>query len=123
MYIHFVGKLAPTAPILQFDTVLPSFPFTVKASVEKKIFPPLVVTPPRKEPNIELFVIRLFVAPPINSMVDVPEVADAVVLEIVKELPPVFKPFMVTLSAPFKLIKELPAVIAPLMVRAAPPFG
>jgi hypothetical protein len=55
--------------------------------------------------------------------VDVPDVADAVVLEIVKELPPVFNPLKVALSAPFKFIKELPAVMAPEMVRAAPPLG
>jgi hypothetical protein len=58
-----------------------------------------------------------------KRIVEVPEVADAVVFEIVKLLPPVFKPLMVTLSAPFKFISELPAVVAPVIVRAAPPTG
>ena len=69
------------------------------------------------------FVIVLFVAPPIKRMVAVPEVAETVVLAIVKEFPPVFKPSMVTLSAPLKSIIGLPAVVAPEMVRATPPEG
>ncbi len=56
-------------------------------------------------------------------MVEVPLVAETVVLAIVRELPPVFKPLIVTLSAPLKSIIGLPAVVAPDMVRAAPPVG
>jgi hypothetical protein len=56
-------------------------------------------------------------------MVAVPEVAETVVLSIVNELPPLFKPSTVTLSAPLKSIKGKPAVAAPEIVLAAPPAG
>jgi hypothetical protein len=56
-------------------------------------------------------------------MVEVPDVAETVVLAIVNELPPVFKPSMVTKSAPFKSIKGEPAAMAPDIERAAPPVG
>ena len=65
----------------------------------------------------------LLVAPPMKRIVEVPEVAETVVLAIVSELPPVFKPSIVTLSAPLRSISGLPAAIAPLIVRAAPPEG
>ena len=48
---------------------------------------------------------------------------DAVMLEIVKEFPPAFRPSIVTLSAPFKSIIGCPAVVAAVIVLAAPPAG
>jgi hypothetical protein len=68
-------------------------------------------------------VIVLLVAPPINLMVAVPEVFETVVLAIVRELPPAFKPLIVTLSAPLKIDQGTAAAIAPEIVRAAPPAG
>lgn len=59
----------------------------------------------------------LLVAPPMNRIVLVLDVPETVVLEIVRELPPVFNPSIVTLSAPFKLSRGLPADTAPEMVR------
>ena len=58
-----------------------------------------------------------------NRIVDVPDVAETVVLAMVSELPPVLRPSMVTLSAPFRSISGEPAAIAPEIVRAAPPVG
>jgi len=87
------------------------------------MFPPFVVTAAENEPNTEHRVIVLLVAPPMNNTVEVPEVADAVVFESVRESPPLFKPSMVTLSAPLKVISGLPAAIAPEIVLAAPPLG
>ena len=100
-----------------------SFPFAVKESVEKKILPPFVVTAIVDEPWTEQLVIILFVAPPIKRIVDVPEVADTVVLTIIKLLPPELIPSNVTLSAPFKSIIGEPAVVAPEIVLVAPPTG
>ncbi len=109
--------------MLQFEMVLLSFPLAVTASVLKKMVAPFVATELELDPWIFAFVIVLPVAPPMNRMVDVPVVAEAVVLEIVSEFPPVLRPSMVTLSAPLKSISGLPAVIAPEIVRAAPPLG
>ena len=100
-----------------------SLPFAVLASVLNRILPPLVVADPEKEPEIVALVTVLLVAPLMNRIVDVFEVDEAVVFEIVSELPPVLRPSIVTLSAPFKSIKGLPAVMAPEIVRAAPPVG
>ena len=118
--IALVGKLIPAGPMLQFEMVLLSFPVVVP--VEKNILPPFVLTDELCEPNIVQLVIMLFVASALNWIVDVP-LPPAVVLEIVNELPPVFKPFIVTLSDPFKSIKGNPAVAAPEIVRATPPEG
>lgn len=52
----------------------------------------------------------LLVAPPMNRIVLVLDVPETVVLEIVRELPPVFNPSIVTLSAPFKLSRGLPQI-------------
>jgi hypothetical protein len=68
-------------------------------------------------------VTTLLVAPPMNRIVDVPLVADTVVLAIVSELPPVLSPSILTLSAPFRSIIGLPAVVVPVIRRAAPPVG
>ena len=93
------------------------------SSVLKKMLPPLVPTAALKAPFTEQFVIVFVVAPPINRMVQVPDVAEAVVFSNVSELPPVFNPLMVTLSAPFKSINGLPAVIAPETVIPVPAPG
>ncbi len=74
---------------------------------------------PVVEPVIVQFVTVLFLASSINLIAFV--VAPVDVLEIVNEFPPVFKPSMVTLSAPLRLIK-LPD-IAPVIVLDAPPEG
>ena len=118
-----VGRLAPAGPILLLEMMLLSLPVVVTASVEKKITAPLVATGIVPEPWILALVIVLRVAPPMKRMVEVPEVADTVVLAIVRLLPPVLRPLMVTLSAPFRSISGLPATMAPEMVRAAPPVG
>src|SRR5688572_16180539 len=109
--------------MLQFEIVLLSLPFGVKASVLKNTTPPFVPSAIVTEPWRLLFVITLFVAPPIKRIVHVPDVADTVVFDIVSELPPVFKPSMVTLSAPLRSIRGLPATIAPVIVLPAPPEG
>lgn len=121
--IPFVGKFAPAGPILLFEIVLLSLPFAVTASVLKKMFPPFVATERPNEPKILELVIVLLVAPPIKRIVLVPEVPGEVVLEMVNELPPVFKPSIVTLSAPLKSIIGLPLAVAPEIVRATPPAG
>src|SRR6185295_5347406 len=121
--IALEGRLAPTGPMLLFEIVLLSLPLAVTASVEKKIVPPLVATDAVLAPWMFELVITLLVAPPMNRIVAVPEVAETVVLAIVRELPPVLSPSMVTLSAPLKSIRGLPATIAPDTVRAAPPVG
>src|SRR5689334_13614769 len=122
-YTPLVGRFTPAGPMLLFEIVLLSLPLAVFASVLKKMLPPLVVTPAPNEPSMVELVIVSPVAPPMKRIVLVPEVADAVVFEIVSELPPVFRPSIVTLSAPLKSIKGLPAAIAPETVRAAPPDG
>jgi len=118
--IHFVGKLVPAGPILQYEIVLLSLPVVVP--VLKKIFPPLVASVIVADPKIEQFVIVLPVASATNLIVEVPEVAAVLKLEMINEFPPVFKPLMVTLSAPLKLINGAPPTV-PEMVLAAPPLG
>src|SRR6185295_11899731 len=111
--IALEGRLAPTGPILLFEIVLLSLPLAVTASVEKRIVPPAVATGAELDPWRFELVMTLPVAPPMNRIVDVDAVAEAVVLAIVSELPPVFRPSIVTLSAPFKSISGDPAAIAP----------
>ena len=120
--IPLVGRLVPEGPILQFETVLLSLPLAVTASLAKYIFPPLVVaTGPENAPLTEQLVIVLPVAPPTKRMVEVSAVAETVVFSMISELPPVFKPLIVTLSAPLKSISGKPPVAAPKMVLA--PLG
>ena len=121
--IAFVGKLAPDGPISQLEIVLLSLPLAVTASVEKKTIAPFVATDDDTAPLSEHLVIVLLVAPPIKRMVDVPVNAETVVFSMVSELPLLFNPSTVTLSAPLKSINVDPPAIAPLMVRAAPPDG
>jgi hypothetical protein len=87
------------------------------------MFPPAVAVPDVDEPRTVQFVTVSFCAPLMKRIVLVLAVAEAVVFEIVNELPPVLSPLIVTLSAPFKSINGLPATIAPEMLRAAPPEG
>jgi hypothetical protein len=70
---------------------------------------------------MEQLVMVLAVASPWNLIVDVPEVAEVLVLAMVRLLPPVFNPSIRRLSAP--LISMSGAALLPLMVRAAPPEG
>ncbi len=95
----------------QLEMVLPSLPVVVP--VEKNTVPDVAKL---LEPEMVQLVMVLLVASFIKRIVDVPAEADKVVLIIVNELPPVFNPLMVTLSAPFKLINGLPAVVAPVTV-------
>ena len=89
--------------------------------VLNRMLPPAVVIPDVEEPSTVHLVTVSFCAPLMNRIVLVLAVAEAVVFEIVSELPPVFSPSMVTLSAPFRSIKGLPATIAPETVRAHRP--
>ena len=86
------------------------------SGVSIRIVPVSALTAPVEEPRTEQFVIVLFDAPLINRIVLVPTFAETVVLEIVRELLPQFKPSMVTLSAPLRSINGLPATIAPEIV-------
>jgi hypothetical protein len=63
------------------------------------------------------------VTPMSTPFLSATDVAETVVLAMVSELPPAFRPSMVTLSAPLKSISGEPATIAPEIVRAAPPDG
>jgi hypothetical protein len=116
-----VGRLVPTGPRLQNETVLLLLPTPVV--VLKKTFPPAIPVAEFEEPRTVHLVTMSFCAPLIKRMVLVLAVADAVVLERVSALPPVPSPSIVTLVAPLKSISGLPAAIAPEIVRAAPPEG
>lgn len=119
--ITFEGRFVPAGPMLQLEIVLLSFPVVVP--VLKSIVPAAVLNVEVDEPLIVAFVTVLFVASAIKRIVLVPAVVPIVVLEMVSELPPVFSPLMVTLSAPLRSINGRPAVGAPEIVRAAPPAG
>ena len=119
--INIEGRFAPTGPILQFVMVLSSFPVVVP--VEKRILPPTVPNGTVAEPKIEQFLKVLFVASAINRMVLVLAVLDVDKLEIIKLLPPVFSPSIVTKSAPLKSIKGEPAAGVPLIVAPTLAFG
>ena len=73
------------------------------------------------EPRTVALVIVLFVASFANLIVEVPATDDVLKLEIVNALPAVFKPSIVTLSAPLKF-KRAPTTL-PETVLAAPPLG
>ena len=97
--------------------------------IELLLLPPLIVDVLKKtspevvfnvDPRMVQLVMVLLVAPSINLIVEVVAEVKVEVLLIVSELPPVFKPSMVTLSAPFKFIKG-PAMF-PLIVLVAPPL-
>jgi len=110
------GRFVPAGPMLHKETVLPSLPVVVP--VLKIMVPPRVATWVVEDPRIVHLVTVLFVASATNLIVPVPDVAEAVVLETVREFPLVFKPSITTLSAPLKLISALPAVVVPVTVRA-----
>jgi hypothetical protein len=110
----FTGKLPPAGVIAQLEMVLPSLPLPVVAvPVEKNIVPEVANV---LEPEMVQLVMVLLLASLIKRMVEVFAVAETVVLVKVNELPPVFRPLIITLSAPFKLINALPPVVAPVMV-------
>ena len=85
--------MAPTGPILQFETVLLELPVVIELAL-KKMVPPLVAIAAIDAPLIVQFVIILFVASRNNLIVLVPLVEEAVVFSIVRELPPVFNPWV-----------------------------
>jgi len=119
---HRVGKLAPAGPISLVEMMFPLLVPLVDVLI-RTLPHGVALAVAVAEPRIVQFVTRLLVAPLIRRIVLVLAVADAVVFEIVSELPPEFRPSIVTLSAPFKSINGLPAAIAPETVRAAPPEG
>ena len=110
------GRLLPAGPMLHRETLLPSLPVVVP--VLKMIVPPTVANGVVEDPWMVHLVMVLFVASATNWIVPVCAAAETVVLEMVREFPPMFKPSIVTLSAPLKLIKVLPAAVAPVTVRA-----
>ncbi len=86
--------------------------------VPKTMVPLGVPTPPIEDPRMVQLVTRLFCAPFAKNKVLVLVVGEAVVLVKVRELPPLFRPLMVTLSAPLKEMRAKPGLIAAEMVRA-----
>src|SRR6476646_4191121 len=111
-----VGRLAPAGPMLLLEMKLPLFAPPVEVLI--RMLPPATVVEDVDEPSTMHLVMVLFCAPLMRRIVLVPAVAEAVVFEIVSELPPEFKPSMVTLSAPLRSINGLPATIAPQTVLA-----
>ena len=114
-------------PIKQLLIVLLSLPVAVPVS--KNTVPPntvgaTVVTPCAivAAPKTVQLVIKLLLASARKRIVPVPDVAKAAVLLMVSEFPPVFRPFMVTLSAPLRSISALPLTI-PLKTLDTPPDG
>src|SRR3982751_170890 len=91
----FVGKLGPAGPMLLFEIVLPLLAPPVE--VLKRMLPPAVDVEDVDEPKTVQFVTVSFCVPLMNRIVLVPAVAEAVVFEIVSELPPLLSPLMVTL--------------------------
>src|SRR5215471_1992458 len=116
-----VGRLVPAGPRLQKEMVLLLLPTPVV--VLKSTFSPAIPIAEIDEPITAHLVTMLFCAPLIKRIVLVPAVAEAVVLVIVSELPPMLSPSMVTLVAPLRSISGRPSTIAPETVRAAPPEG
>ena len=108
--------LAPAGPIALFEIALLLFAPPVEVLI--RILPPAVVVLAVDEPNTAHLVMVLFCAPLMSRIVLVLAVAEAVVFEIVSELPPELKPSMVTLSAPLRSINGLPATIAPEIILA-----
>ncbi len=104
------------------ETILLLLPVELD-SAPKIILPQLILDAAVDDPSIVQLVIVLLDASFLNLIVQVPVVALAVVLAIIKLFPPVFKPSIITLSAPFKSINGEPAVIAPETVLVAPPVG
>lgn len=117
--MHFVGRFAPAGPILHVEMVLPSFPVETAAE-PNQILPPLLPIAIVADPRTLHLMMVLFVASPWKRIVEVPDVAETVVLEIVRALPPLFKPLIVILSAPLKSINGSPAVAAPAIVQLPP---
>ena len=106
-----VGRLAPAGPMLLVAIVLLLLP-PATVLVLKRMLPVATVVLPVDEPRMVQLRTMLFEAPPMNRIVLVPAVAEAVVFESVRELPMILRPSIVTLSAPFRSTNGLPAAIA-----------
>ncbi len=104
--------------MLQSETVLLLLPTVPVALVLNRILPPAVPNAAVDEPSTVHLVTVFPVASLINRTVLVPPVVETVVLEIVSEFPAVFRPSIVTLSAPLRSINGFAAVVAPVTVRA-----
>ena len=97
-YIALVAKFAPADFIVFEEIVLPSLPVIVP--VENEIVPEAAPVP---DPSIVQLVIVLLLASAINCMVEA--VAAVFVFLMVSELPPIFNPLIIILSAPFRFIR------------------
>src|ERR1035437_1318608 len=113
--IALKGKFVPAAVMVHLVMVFPSFPVVVP--VEK---PMVASVADVLEPATVQFFIVLFVASAKKTIVEAP-VALVLVFEMVKALLLVFKPSIVTLSAPFKTTSGKGK--APVIVLSAPPLG
>src|SRR3954469_8800622 len=91
----------------------------VVVPVLKKIAPPPV---PDWAPWIVQFWMVLLLASAMKRMVLVAATAEPLLLAMVREFPAVFRPLIVTLSAPFRSMSGRPLNV-PVMLRAAPPVG
>src|SRR3954468_254659 len=118
------GRLPPASPMLLLLMVMLSLPV---AAVEPAIrmvaaageeAAPFWAAVPVEDPRMVQFVTVLVEASLMKRRVLVPAVAETVVFEIVNESVPLFRPLIVTLSAPFRSTSGEPAVVAPVTVRA-----
>src|SRR5438477_857913 len=89
-----VGRFVPAGPMLLFEMVLPVLAPPVDVLI--RIVPVATAALPVDEPSTEQFVTVSPEVPLMKRIVLVPAVGSAVVLEIVREFPPVFKPLIVT---------------------------
>ena len=104
--------------MLLLSMVFPSFPVEPVVVLKNRIPAPESVEEPRRLQ----FLTELVVASLMNRMVEVPAVAEVLVLLMVRSFPATGRPFiyslpsMVTLSAPFRSIKgaeRLPLMLSP----------
>ena len=91
-----VGRLVPAAVMLHEEMVLLSFPLPLPLVLKKMVPVPF----PVEDPRIVQLVMVLLVASLMNLKVAAEVLV--LVLEKLRELPPEFKPLMVTLSAPLR---------------------
>src|SRR5665213_56318 len=115
--IALEGKFLPAGIIVLFEITLPSLPVVVP--VENCIVPVLVV--PVDEPSMVQFFTTFNVASVLNLIVEVPATLLVLAFEISKEFPFIFKPLIITLSAPLRSTNGVARV--PEIVLAAPPEG
>src|SRR5581483_11498792 len=122
--IALTGRFAPAGPMLFFEIrllLLPTMLVPDAGDVLKRIAPPAVPTATVDDPWMLEFFTMLFDAPLMKRIVLVPAVVPVFAFDRVSELPPVIKPSIVTLSAPFKSTSGVARF--PEIVRAAPPLG